>query len=88
MNMTVINVLNVLHHPDNDIFDVHLRLGQEDDHFKANVQNNQGIRCLQCDDNLENILWRDLGEAKKFNRLVFSVYEGKQVAFPVRIGNF
>lgn len=43
---------------------------------------------IKYSDSLQDILHKDVGEAKKMNQTMFKVYREEVVDFPVEIGDF
>ncbi|MEX0732216.1 MAG: hypothetical protein WED00_06660 [Aquisalimonadaceae bacterium] len=39
-------------------------------------------------DNLQDILHKDVGEAKNMNKTIFKIYREEALDFPVEVGNF
>jgi hypothetical protein len=46
------------------------------------------VTYIEYSGSFQDILHRNVGEAKSMNQLIFKVYRGEVVDFPVELGNF
>lgn len=64
-----------------------VRYGDHDAVYRAKISTGP-IRAVEYDEELSSILHQNLGDAKRFNSLVFKILDGKDVELPAFVGEF